>query len=173
MKSNFLFAIVTSVALATAANASFAQTNLSKFKNGVALSEKEPAAFPGSLEETDVNIKAVRQFRKSHPEAVASWSQHKDHYFVDFKEDDIRQKIAFNKKGAMTYALKYYNASQVPEHAKKSVKSTYYDYQITGAQELTIGRETITLVQLTRPTHWITVRLADGEMEQISHLKEN
>ena len=173
MKTNFLFAIVTIVALAAGTNASFAQTNVPKFKDGIALPKKNAAVSSSSLDETKVNIKAVRQFRKNHPSADAWWSQHKNHYFVDFTEDGIRQKIAFNRKGTLTYAIKYYNANQVPEHARKNVKSTYYDYEIVAAQELTIGRENITLVQLTKPTHWITVRIADGEMEQICHLREN
>jgi hypothetical protein len=157
---------------ATDANA---QTNANPFKTNTIV-EQPVSSEPknsGTLDESNVNIRAVRSFRKSYPSAHdAKWSETGGTYFVSFLNEGIRQKIAFQKTGEMDYSLKIFSRQQVPASILKTMKLNYYDYQVTGAQELKLGSKAILFVQLSAGKNWKTVRIEDGQIEEIQNLRE-
>jgi hypothetical protein len=152
-----------------------AQTQAPQFKNigNAVVANESTDVSPGTISETDVNIRAVRTFRKGYPNAgKIAWNEASGNYFVNFINDGIRHKIAFNKSGQTEYSLKLYTAKQVPAAVVKTMKLSYYDYEVKGAQELVIGARKVQVVQLAGLKSWKTIRIADGEVEEIQNLRE-
>lgn len=165
------------VVLAFALNfqAANAQTNVKKYKAEIASADNKttPVAADGTLKETDVNIKVVRNFRKTFPLVEdAYWTEAKGFYFVHFTTDDIRQKIAYGKNGEISYEIKMFGANQVPQKIRRNVLTTYYDYTITSAQELKLNRQSVFLVKISGDRDWKTIRISDGEMEVIEEFRK-
>jgi hypothetical protein len=134
------------------------------------INESESANIP----ETAVNIRVVRSFRKSFPQVSGEkWNMANDHYFVMFSTGEIKHSIVYTKKGSLDYALKMYREKHLPRSIRNVVKSLYYDYTINTAQELHINRKTIYIIQLSDSSGWISVRVCDGEIDEIGHLRKN
>jgi hypothetical protein len=140
-------------------NATFAQTSKREFK---IVSAETPI---------DPESKALKNFKRSHPDAIdESWSTDNGYYFVKFKEGGVKNKIAYTPDGKVDYALKLYNDEKnLPRSVTASVKSTYYDYRILDAQELHVKRNTIYLVKITNANAWKTIRVSNGELEEIEN----
>lgn len=114
--------------------------------------------------------KAFKNFRRAYPEVTGEkWSQQNDHYIVSFNINDINNKVVYTKSGQVDYSLKIYTPGQLPEEIKRAVKSVYYEYSITNAQELHTSMQTIFLVKITDGTAWKTIRLSNGDMEEIEN----
>lgn len=170
-KAIVAFAIAGALVFSTGAHA---QTQAPKFNKIAGIEDNKDGIGPtGDVSENDVNIRAVRMFRKKYPSAdQVRWSENKGSYFVRFSVDGIKHKIAFDNSGDAEYQLKVYNAANVPAHIVKTMKLNYYDYEVKGAQELTTGSKTIHVVQLAGYKSWKTIRIADGEVEEIQNLRE-
>jgi hypothetical protein len=140
-------------------NATFAQTSKKEFK---IVSAETPI---------DRESKALKNFKRSHPDAIdESWSTDNGYYFVKFKDGGIKNKIAYTPDGNVDYALKLYNDEKnLPRAVTAAVKSTYYDYRILNAQELQVKHNTIYLVKITDANSWKTIRVSNGELEEIEN----
>jgi hypothetical protein len=114
--------------------------------------------------------KAFKNFRRAYPEVTGEkWSQQNDHYIASFKTNHISNKVVYTKSGQVDYSLKIYTPEQLPAAIQRSVKSVYYDYTITNAQELHTSMQTIFLVKITNGTTWKTIRLSNGDMDEIEN----
>lgn len=138
---------------------------------------REPELYKKSgfedIPETAVNIRVVRCFRKSFPQVSdEKWSMAKDHYFVRFSIGEIKYSIVYTKKGSLDYSLKMYREKHLPRSIRNVVKSQYYDHTIHTAQELYINRKTIYIIQLSDVSSWISVRVCEGEIDEIEHLRK-
>ena len=118
----------------------------------------------------DPETKALKNFKRSHPDVThEKWSTDNGYYFVSFKQDDIKNKIAYTPHGQVDYALKIYNEKNLPYSVRSAVKSIYYDYAITNAQELNVKNKTIYLVKITDANTWKTIRVSNGDLEEIEN----
>ena len=146
--------VILSVLLAT--NTATAQTSKKEFK----ITNSESVINP--------ETKAIKNFKRSHPDATnESWSTDNGYYFVSFIQDDIKNKIAYTPHGQVDYSLKMYNENNLPYTVRSAVKSIYYDYAITNAQELDVKNKTIYLVKITDANSWKTIRVSNGDLEEI------
>ena len=146
--------VILSVLLVT--NTANAQTSKKEFK----INNPESVITP--------ETKAIKNFKRSHPDATnESWSTDNGYYFVSFKQDDIKNKIAYTPHGQVDYALKIYNENNLPYSVRSAVKSIYYDYTITNAQELDVKNKTIYLVKISDANSWKTIRVSNGDLEEI------
>ena len=119
----------------------------------------------------DRESKAFKNFKKSYPDVTnESWSTDKGYYFVKFKDGDVKNKIVYTRNGKIDYALKLYsNESFLPRSIISAVKGTYYDYKILDAQELILKHRTVYLVKITDSNSWKTIRVSDGNLEEIEN----
>lgn len=125
------------------------------------------------MKETEVDIRVVRNFRKSFPAAAdVRWKQAGNFYFAAFADGAIKHKVVYTNSGALDYSLKVYGEKQLPEEVRRSVRSVYYDYAIVSAQELRLKNQTIYLVQLSAAGRWKTIRICEGNLEEIEYLVE-
>jgi len=135
------------------------------------LAKAERAVYP--FRETSVNIKVVRSFRKTHPDVSnEKWDIQDGYYFVNFSIDQVKYKIVYTKNGSLDYALKMYDEKNLPKEVRAAVKSRYYDYTIHTAQELNIKNKTIYIIQMSDSISWKSVRVCDGEIEEIENLRK-
>lgn len=118
-----------------------------------------------------VNTTALRNFLKSNPQAEdVKWSLENNYYFVHFRTGNVKQKSVYNRKGNEVYSLKMYTEHHLPKSIRASVKSIYYDYLITTVEELKVRGNVIYLVHLHDRTYWKTVRVCEGQLEEIESL---
>ena len=152
MKTNFMWIVITLV-ITTAANA---QTS----KRDFIINSKEAVISPES--------KAYKNFRRSHPSVTnETWRSNNGYSFVSFAQGDVKNKIAYTPDGRVDYSLKMYKESNLPERIRNVVKSIYYDYTISDAQELKVNTQTIFLVKVNNANAWKTIRLSNGDVEEI------
>jgi hypothetical protein len=155
-----LSAIVTFL-LVFASNAS-AQTSKRDFK----ITGDEVVAAPVVSNES----KAYKSFRRFYPGVSdEKWMSEKDHYFVTFSQNDIKNKVVFTRNGRIDYTLKMYYEKDLPSSVRRSVKSAYFDYDITNVQELVVKNNRIYLVKITDGKSWKTIRVQNGELEEIEY----
>jgi hypothetical protein len=112
--------------------------------------------------------KAYKNFRRSHPSVTnETWRSNKGFSFVSFMQGDIKNKIAYTPDGQVDYSLKMYKEFNLPKRVRAAVKSTYYDYAITNAQELKVKNKTIYLVKINNAGSWKTIRISNDDVEEI------
>ena len=157
MKIRLLWFILSTLLISSAV---FAQT-----------SKREYKITTGTESLIDPESRAVKNFKRSHPEAVGeTWSIDHGYYFVRFKEQGIKNKIAFTPNGKIDYTMKMYdNDMNLPHAVKAAVKSVYYDYRIVDAQELGLKNTVVYLVKITDSNTWKTIRVSDGDVEEIEN----
>jgi hypothetical protein len=157
-------AILTAILVAAFFSVS-AQTSTKMFNAHSEFSKTSADALPLSTES-----KAYKNFRRAYPNVVnEKWSQQNDHYIASFVLNDVKNKVVYTKFGKLDYFLKMYTEKELPAFVRKAVKSAYYDYSITNAQELHTSTQTIFLVKITDRNSWKTIRVSDGEMEEIEN----
>lgn len=130
------------------------------------------AVKPGYL--NDINISAARDFVKRFSSAASPrWLKLEDgSFFVRFEEQDARCRAAYNKRGRWLYTIRSYNEKQLPRAVRHIVKSTYYDFAITGVDELTQYdiNGPVYMVYLAGDSSYITVQVNNGEMQEAQEL---
>jgi len=110
--------------------------------------------------------KAFENFSKNFKGATDIHISNKNkEIFVYFQQDGIANRVGYDKKGNWHHRIRYYGEAQLPADVRKIVKSTFYDYNIFGVTEVTVGNKTAHLVNIEDKTTWKTVKVVDGEME--------
>ena len=118
----------------------------------------------------NVDLKAVKHFEKTYPNAVnEKWRVENGYNIVSFVTGDIRNKVVYTPDGRLDYSLKMYNEGQLPASIRKHVKSIYFDFDIKSAQELSVKNKTIYIAQLKDANSWKTVRVYNGDVEEIEN----
>ncbi len=172
MKKIFL-AVAASALLAIAsihtANAQSVSTNDVK----LSLAFAEPASLHNTGTATtsaSINMRALKDFQKSFKNADASWYLTEDGGFVaSFTEDNISNSVGYDKKGNWLYNIKRYDESKLSKDVRTEVKSTYYDFNITHVEEVQVNEQTIYIVHLEDAKNMKTLRICDGDMEEVQN----
>ena len=121
-----------------------------------------------------VSEKALQSFSKSFKNHVsANWYQVGKHFLATFEENGKKQKALFNKNGAMIYSIAYGFEKDLPADLRKQIKSNYYDQSISMAIEVNENNRTIWVVRLEDETTTTTVRLENGEMEEVQKFRKS
>lgn len=167
--------------LALAATAAFATMNYATAQKASDNDVKLSIAFAAPVENNNsftaasastINLKALKDFQKSFKSATnASWYAASDGGFIaSFKENDVQNSVAYDKKGNWVYNIKRYAEKDLPKDVRAEVKSTYYDFNITHVEEVLINDQTIYIVHMEDATQMKTLRVSDGEMQEIENL---
>ena len=121
-----------------------------------------------------VSEKALKSFRSSFKNPVgASWYQVGKHFLAKFEGDGKKQKALFNKNGAIIYTISYGVERDLPSELRKQIRENYYDYTISMAIEVNENNRTIWVVRVEDSATMITVRLENGEMEEVQNFKKS
>jgi hypothetical protein len=140
----------------------------------IASLDKLPAdATPNVIPENAVNSSLVRNFRHNYPTVTnEKWNEGPDHYYVTFHTGSVKTKIVFDKNGKTDYTLKMYGEKQLPSDVRLLVRSLYYDHKVTHVQQLDIKRRTIYVIQLEDKDALKTLRVSEGEVEEIGNIRK-
>jgi hypothetical protein len=120
-----------------------------------------------------INIRAMRHFKKSFPNVGGEeWFLIRDGYLATFTIDSIKNRVFYNQRGDWTYTVRYYAEKNLPSEVRAIVKSTYYDYAITGIDEVSVEEKTVYLVHIQDAFTWKKLRVCDGEMEILENFNK-
>jgi hypothetical protein len=117
----------------------------------------------------EISSSAVRNFLKDYKDVTnAKWSKMPHGYSaVVFTVDSIKTRIVYDKGGQCENIVRYYFENRLPPAVRHLVKSTYYDFSIYHIIEPTLNGVTSYLVKMEGKTTWKTVKVVDGEIEEV------
>ncbi len=114
------------------------------------------------------NIKVQRSFISYFGENTENnWSMAGKYFLNCFNVNGLLNYAWFTKNGKLINVTTYGTEKDLPADVRKIVKSKYYDYKIAVAIEVKEDNRDIWVVQLDNASEQITVRVEDGEMEQV------
>jgi hypothetical protein len=119
-------------------------------------------------DEKTVNKKALKDFQtRFNQVSGAQWFTIADGFISYFKsEDDISDRVFYNKKGNWTFTVKSYNEGKLPRDIRAIVKSSYYDYTITMVEEVEGIDNLVYIIHMSDKTSIKNLRVTkDGEMD--------
>ena len=138
----------------------------SVFSEDVSGERKEPESVLYKI-----NFKAVSDFKNTYKNISGEiWETSENGSVVRFISSSVRTLNAYDKKGRWLHCIRYYDESKLPENVRARVKSNYYDYSITSAQEISLSRGNkipVYLVNIAYNDDHKTIRVCDDEMEEI------
>jgi hypothetical protein len=153
----------------------FAQANGSNGEKNVDYSYVDLSAIVPGISITgeaaateSVNEKVAKSFKKYFgDQAEENWSVVGTNFLNHFHANGILTSSMFDKKGNLIYTITYGGEQNMPADIKRNVKSEYYDYKITMAINVKENKRDIWVVTVEDEKQQITVRLEDGDMEQV------
>ena len=123
---------------------------------------------------TAINKKAVKDFQKAFKEVTnPSWYKTYDGgYIAQFTNGTVKNMIAYDNKGVWHHSIRKYNEKSLPQDVRAAVKSIYYDYTITGVDEVSLDEQLIYLICIQDESSLKTIRFSDGEMQEVQSVKK-
>ena len=94
-------------------------------------------------------------------------------FLVRFYMNDQKHQSLFSKKGMLIYDISFGTEKNLPTEVRKQVKSTYFDYSISLVYKVEEDKRTIWIVNMEDNKTLITVRVEDGEMEEVRKLQKS
>lgn len=84
-----------------------------------------------------VDTRVMRNFLKSfHETGDQKWYRYNDRYVVYFDSNAVHYRIEYDSKGNWSGTEKVYKENKLDRSIRKVVKSVYFDFAITGVQEI-------------------------------------
>jgi hypothetical protein len=113
----------------------------------------------------ELNSKIGKNFSKNfkNPEDVRI-NKFKDFTYIYCVTNGVTNRIRYDRKGNWDYTIRYYQENLLPKEIRKQVRSTYYDFNIEGVTEVSVGDKTAYLVRIKSADLWKTVKIVDDEM---------
>lgn len=113
-----------------------------------------------------VNAKALRDFKRNYPKVESvKWFGIQNGYQAKFSLDGINHLVTYNRKGNWQYTILYYEEKNLPLEVRSIVKRVYYDYRITGIEEIHESEQAIYVVHIEDKSTWKKIMVHDGEMQ--------
>jgi len=139
-----------------------------------------PKSSPSKIEETNmtgiekINPKLLNRFNKNFHDATnVKWQQFGDKFLATFSTGEKTTRSLFYKNGKTIYTINYFTGNQLPQVVKRLVKDQYEDYIITTAAQVLQENREIWVVQLAGLFHYKTVRVENGEMEEVESFQKS
>jgi len=121
-----------------------------------------------------VNLNTLRDFMKRFPLATdVEWRKVETDYVATFIVESNQTMVRYQGNGKWAYTInRYDNEKKLPEEVRVMVRKTYYDYAITHIDEIHLAEQpnTIYLVLIEDDKTFKTIRVCEGEMEEIHEL---
>jgi len=146
-------------------------TNAFAFNPGKSVTVKLFTTNFNSLKDfplSEIRTKAIRHFTKSFKQAESvRWYNVKDGVMVYFTEKGINTRTGYDKKGNWLYNLRSYGEAYLPKDVRARVKSAFYDFSITGINEITNAKQIIYMVHIEDNACFKIIRVCEGGMEAV------
>ena len=121
-----------------------------------------------------VTLDAVRDFMKRFPAASnVKWRKVETDYVATFVVESNQTMVRYQRNAKWAYTINRYDyEKKLPEEVRVLVKKTYYDYTIRHIDEIYLAEQpnTIYLVLIEDDKTFKTIRVCEGEMEEIHEL---
>jgi len=136
----------------------------------IASNEAKPPAAHAASEMESINSKAIRFFNKDYKNAEAvKWYKLKDGFVSYCYINGNKNKVFYDEKGRWTGSITYYNDKTLPTDIRTAVRSVYFDYTITQAEEIHTGGRVVFQVHLEDEKNWKLVDVAEGEITLVTN----
>ena len=107
-----------------------------------------------------VNEQLLKNFKESFPHAEkVTWDESTDHYTVSFVEQNILNRITYEKNGDFASSFRYYTERSLPYYLINVVKNKYPRQKIYGVTEITAPSGILYYIKLEGPKYWLTIAL--------------
>ena len=119
-----------------------------------------------------INTKAVKDFQTRFADANnAQWFSDRNGLVSYFVKDGYGDRVFYDKKGRWQYSLIFYNETKLPRDVRSSVKSIYFDMNITLVEEVQTPNGKVYIVHLEDKSNIKILKVNDeGEMEIMQEL---
>jgi hypothetical protein len=121
-----------------------------------------------------VNLNTLRDFMKRFPSVTdVKWRKVETDYVATFIVESNQTMVRYQGNGKWAYTINRYDyEKKLPEEVRVLVKKTYYDYTIRHIDEIYLAEQpnTIYLVLIEDDKTFKTIRVCEGEMEEIHEL---
>jgi len=125
-----------------------------------------------SLSLNEVSAKAMRGFLKNHKDVTdVKWFRTLNGMTAAiFTSNGIRMFEYYDKNGDFEYSLHYYKEDKLPRDVRHVVRSRFYDFSIYQVTEVKRNNKIAYLIKLEDKAIWKTIKVVDGEIEEIDEL---
>jgi hypothetical protein len=112
------------------------------------------------------SVKAMRNFKKEFPKIEGQpWSSVKDGWVANFSQHETSTRVFYDQRGNWEYTINYYGEQQMPRNIRAEVKSIYYDYSITGVEEVHVRDQVVYFVHMQDEKTLKMVRVTDDGVD--------
>ena len=138
---------------------------------GVAAQDKDAVVTLPEVRITSasaITTSVYSSFRKAFPEAEnLRWYKYDRDYLAKFFMKDMEHNALFRKNGVMKYDISYGHDKDLPEKIKEDILKAYDNYKIIRAIHVKAYERSIWIVKLEGERKYLTVRVEDGEMDEV------
>jgi hypothetical protein len=153
-------------------NGQLASNNVMQSGRFVILSktESEHATYAGR-----VDPPVIRNFLKTYKDVSdEKWIEVKEGFIAMFNYNDIDYQVAYTKKGSLIRTIRSYNEDKMSPELRHTVKSTWYDFEISRVHEVELPLNPIFyVVQLIGKKELINLGVYDGETEVLQRFNKS
>ncbi len=175
MKAKTILSLIGCVVFTLTTKSSFSQQTIKQkdLNKDVAISANQKNNFVTSGDKPfNFSVSIRRRIQESFAGYFASatgqnWTMAGHNFHCSFSTNGIPASVLFDKNGHLIYAITYGEEKDMPSAVRKIVKRVYYDYVITLAMEVKQNKKDVWVVNMKNNSTYITVRIEDGEMEQV------
>lgn len=115
-----------------------------------------------------VTTSVYSSFRRAFPEAEnLRWYKYDRDYLAKFFMKDMDHNALFRKNGVMKYDISYGYQQHLPQAIKDDVLKVYDNYKIIRAINVKAYERDIWVIKLEGERKYMTVRVEDGEMDEV------
>jgi hypothetical protein len=121
-----------------------------------------------------ISDKLLQTFKQTFPDAQqVIWSEQGDKYTVNFKQNEILNKVEYDKDGNFLSSLRYYSEKNLPVTILCRLQKKYADKKVFGVTEVATESSVEYYIKLEDATSWLTVRSnIDGNMQVVEKYKK-
>ena len=121
-----------------------------------------------------ISDKLLKTFKQTFPDAQqVVWSEQGEKYTVNFKQNDILNKVEYDKDGNFVSSLRYYTEKNLPVTILCRLQKKYADKTVFGVTEVSTESTVEYFIKLEDATTWTTVRAnIDGGMQVVEKYKK-
>ena len=120
-----------------------------------------------------INAKAVKDFQVRFADADAKWFSDANGFTSYFVKDGYGNRALYDKKGHWQYSLIFFGEDKLPRDVRNTVRSTYFDMNITLVEEVQSRAGQVYIVHLEDKASIKILKINDDcEMEIMQELNK-
>ncbi len=142
-----------------------AQQSLTLLDNSNHLTSVWAREKSAPIHRNEIRSVALRHFMNAYGESLnAEWNLTRFGYRAEFKKEDIKYLVDYNKGGYWLSTIRFYSEKEMPRDVRTIVKSVYFDYNIELVSEVNYGKHVAYHVNIQDATSLKKLIVMDGEM---------